>query len=136
MAEMITDITVPGQRTAGHRRREHALPGGATHGLAREGDRRTLIHVGPRSACAAFPECLVLAAERVVERRWGEEGACGLRGEGTRSEWCGSGRCTPDPLAASRSDHRKIACMRLVIRGRGAEEILTHAMGLPPKGLG
>ena len=41
----------------------------------------------------------------MVERKWGEEWACGLRGGGTRSEWCGAGRCTPDPLAASRSDH-------------------------------
>jgi hypothetical protein len=47
----------------------------------------------------------VSGCARMVERRWGEEGACSLRGGGTRSEWCGAGRCTPDPLAASRSDH-------------------------------
>ena len=28
-----------------------------------------------------------------------------MRGGGARAEWCGAGRCTPDPLAASRSDH-------------------------------
>ena len=46
----------------------------------------------------------------MVERRWGVEWACGLRGGGARSEWCGAGRCTPDPLAASRSDlvHRSM----------------------------
>ena len=28
-----------------------------------------------------------------------------MRGGDARSEWCGAGRCTPDPLAASRSFH-------------------------------
>jgi hypothetical protein len=58
-------------------------------------------------ACgAAFGMRGVSGMPRVSGRAWLRgEGACGLRGGGTRSEWCGAGRCTPDPLAASRSDH-------------------------------
>ena len=54
----------------------------------------------------------------------GEEGACGLRGGGTRSEWCGAGRCTPAPLLASRSDH----VHRSMKRGSSLGVTMDHAM--------
>ena len=55
---------------------------------------------------AAFGMRGVSGMPRVSGRAWLRgDGGCGLRGGGARSEWCGAGRCTPDPLAASRSDH-------------------------------
>ena len=96
------------RQTAGHRRREHALPGGATRSLAREGAAAARTYMWGRDRHARrFRNASCERPRAWLRGEGGKRG--GVKLEGEARVLSGAGRCTPDPLASRNNQvHRSM----------------------------